>query len=210
MIQLKCMILFIVPTIVFGCAGSSGDLTIVNNPTLSMPSFHPPAAWTYPESDAQDTLSYFPGQSLTLLDAQNAATKDITNAIIGALADIGLDSQGKTITTTYTPQLVHDCYKVVTTGKTNAAGLIIGVLENGAITKTASIGGTAALSAANCAARAWGTANPLTYTNNVLSATVSINNLQLTKYSLRQLCNSIMTKLNFGSFVQFTSEITFN
>uniref|UniRef100_A0A0N4ZM28 Lipoprotein n=1 Tax=Parastrongyloides trichosuri TaxID=131310 RepID=A0A0N4ZM28_PARTI len=200
-------LLSIFPSFLLACSGGNNDLTIMQSPTLTL-SFNPPTLWTYPETDAQTTLSYFPGQPLTETEAKNNAANDISNAVMNALTELGIEPAGKTIVTSYQSQLVHDCYKVLTTGLTNAVGNIIGIVENGAVTKLATIGGTAALSADLCAKKNFAS-NPLTYTENILSATVTINNLVITRFSMKQLASTIMSKLSFGSNVQFVSEITY-
>lgn len=207
MLNFHSFLYILFPIVLLGCSGSNNDMSIIQSPTLTL-QFNPPALWTYPETDAQTTLSFFPGQPLTQIEAQNNAENDIKNAIVNSLTEIGIEPQGKTIVTTYQPQMVHDCYKVLPTGVTNAVGSTIGILESGAITKLATIGGTAALSADSCSKRSFA-ANPLTYTENILTATVTINNLITTRFSLRQLANSMMSKLSFGSNVQFVSEITY-
>uniref|UniRef100_A0A0K0F4M0 Lipoprotein n=1 Tax=Strongyloides venezuelensis TaxID=75913 RepID=A0A0K0F4M0_STRVS len=207
MLNISIFLFLILPGTLLACSGSNNDFSIVQSPTLTL-QFNPPALWTYPETDAQATLSFFPGQPLTQIEAQNNAQNDIKNAIINSLTEIGIDPQGKTVVTNYQAQMVHDCYKVLPTGVTNAVGSVYGVLENGAITKLATLGGTAALSADSCSKRNFA-ANPLTYAENVLSATVQINNLITTRYILRQLANSVMSKLSFGNSVQFVSEITY-
>lgn len=42
---------------------------------------NPPVAWTYPTQTAIADQSFFPGQSLTQIDAQNQANGDITAAV---------------------------------------------------------------------------------------------------------------------------------
>uniref|UniRef100_A0A0N5CH55 Lipoprotein n=1 Tax=Strongyloides papillosus TaxID=174720 RepID=A0A0N5CH55_STREA len=207
MLNLSIFLFLILPGTLLACSGSNNDYSIVQSPTLTL-TFNPPALWTYPETDAQATLSFFPGQPLTQIEAQNNAQNDIKNAVVNSLTEIGIDPQGKNVVANYQAQMVHDCYKVLPTGVTNAVGSVYGILENGAITKLATLGGTAALSADACAKRNFA-ANPLTYTENVLTATVQINNLITTRYSLRQLANSIMSKLSFGNSVQFVGEITY-
>uniref|UniRef100_A0A0N4ZDI0 Secreted protein n=1 Tax=Parastrongyloides trichosuri TaxID=131310 RepID=A0A0N4ZDI0_PARTI len=190
------------------CANSD-DLTIISNPTLTI-TFQPPSAWTYPESTAEETLSFFPGQPMTQTIAQNIATNDMESAVIAAFKDVGIPSDGISVTTTYIPQLYHDCYKN-SAASTDLQSLTVGstfqIYENGVITRTATISG-ADLTYDICLAQSYSENSiTLAYTDISLQATIKIDNFSSSKFTVKQIASIVTTKLVFGRGVKFLSEI---
>ncbi|KAI6229561.1 hypothetical protein M3Y95_00543800 [Aphelenchoides besseyi] len=193
-----------------GCAslGSSTDSQIFTDPTLSW-SMSPPAAWTYPATWAQTTAQVFPSQPLFQTDAENQADGDLRAATLESLAANNLPTNGVRVTANYQPQMISDCVKVAGTGTgiptTTTSGTVFGIYESGAITQLATT--TADLTPANCIARNFATG--VTFQQNVVQASLSINGLTLNGLQLRQLAAQLQNLLNFNYRVRFTTEITF-
>ncbi|CEF71490.1 Hypothetical protein SRAE_X000081500 [Strongyloides ratti] len=194
--------------VIFSC--SSGDeLSIISNPTFSL-TFQPPAAWTYPLSNAEETLSFFPGQPMTQTSAQNIASIDMESAVLGAFKEIGLPPDGISVKATYIPPQYHDCYKN-SAASTELQALKVGstfqIFENGVITRTATIGG-ADLTFDICLAQSFAENSiTLTYTDIIEQATIKIDNFSASKFTVKQLASIVTTKLVFGRGVKFLKEI---
>uniref|UniRef100_A0A0K0FF64 Lipoprotein n=1 Tax=Strongyloides venezuelensis TaxID=75913 RepID=A0A0K0FF64_STRVS len=193
---------------IFSCTNND-ELGIISNPTFSL-TFQPPAAWTYPLSTAEETLSFFPGQPMSQTSSQNIASTDMESAVIGAFKEIGLSPDGITITSTYIPPQYHDCYKN-SAASTELQSLKVGstfqIFENGVITRTATIGG-ADLTYDICLAQSFSENSiTLTYTEISLQATIKIDNFSASKFTVKQIASLITTKLVFGRGVKFLKEI---
>uniref|UniRef100_A0A7E4VYG7 DUF4377 domain-containing protein n=1 Tax=Panagrellus redivivus TaxID=6233 RepID=A0A7E4VYG7_PANRE len=187
------------------CSGV-GSNQIITNPTMTL-KFYPPTGWTYPNSGAETSVSYFPGQSMTLSQANLLATGDMTSATLNALNDMGFITTDVTITPTYTPPNVNDCGKSTDNSATaTPAGVQFGVEENGAITKLASA--SAQITVQNCIIRAFaGSGTVITYTDFPQSATLKIDNLVASEYQMNLVASKIMSILMLNNRVQFIEEI---
>lgn len=92
---------------------------------------NPPVAWTYPSTTAVSDQSFFPGQSLTQLDAQNQANGDITAAVFEGLSTIGVSTLGVKVVPNFTPPLINDCIKSTTSQQQTSIGVAFGIVEQG-------------------------------------------------------------------------------
>ena len=177
--------------------------------------FYPPVGWTYPADTAIAELAYLPGQSMNENQAQNLANGALTAAVLEGLNSIGYPTTGITVTPAYTPPLVNDCAKVAAggSGTGTPAGTQFGIVENGAVTKLAAIGGTAPIAFTDCISRAYvpsGGQIALTYTPFIQQASVSIQGLVISEYQMNMVAAKIASVLTLGSSVQFTEEISVN
>ncbi|KAE9554083.1 hypothetical protein FO519_002725 [Halicephalobus sp. NKZ332] len=200
--------------VIDSCGGIGGGGQIYTNPSFNM-KFYPPVGWTYPDTTAITNLAYLPGQSLTQSQAQNLANGALTAAILEGLNSIGYPTTGVTVTPAYTAPLVDDCIKS-TTGTSPSgtpAGTQFGIVENGAVTKLASIQGAAgvAITPMNCASRAYvTTGQTLAYTPFIQQASVKVDGIVVSEYQANILAAKIAQELSLGSSAQFTEEITIN
>ena len=171
--------------------------------------FYPPVGWTYPSDAATTDLSYLPGQSMTLIQAQNLANGALTAAVLEGLNAIGYPTSGVTVTPAYTPPLVNDCKK--TTAGQTATGTQIGIVENGVVTKLATIM-AASITGIQCAAKNYDPSGtlPPTYTPFIQQASVSIQGLVISEYQMNMVAAKVASILNLNSGVQFTEEIIVN
>ncbi|WKY10177.1 hypothetical protein Q1695_002489 [Nippostrongylus brasiliensis] len=89
--------------------GAGSDTTIVTNPKFEF-TFYPPVGWTFysgtpPTGVDAASATHYPGQQLSLADAKRVMKNEIDTAILKALNDLGVTSQGTTWTITgYTPE----------------------------------------------------------------------------------------------------------
>uniref|UniRef100_A0AC35U7F0 DUF1795 domain-containing protein n=1 Tax=Rhabditophanes sp. KR3021 TaxID=114890 RepID=A0AC35U7F0_9BILA len=212
MFSKQFIILLIIPmNVISACSSNSNDdWTIIKDPTFGL-TFNPPAGWTYPLSTAEETWSFFPGQPLTLAQAQNAAAGDFKGAVFQALEEAGQSAENVVITITYTPPELHDCYK----NDAAAADLVslpiggkFALFENGVISQIATVTG-AALASDVCRTKAYA-ANQviLTYEPEIEKASIKIENFQAAKFILKQISSMITANLVFGRGVKFVSENT--
>uniref|UniRef100_A0AC34QE27 Uncharacterized protein n=1 Tax=Panagrolaimus sp. JU765 TaxID=591449 RepID=A0AC34QE27_9BILA len=170
------------------CSSGVGG-TVLNNPSLSM-KFHPPVGWTYPPSNAEISMSYFPGQSLTKIQAQNMANGALTAAVLESLNKANIPTVGLEITPSYTPQQVSDCYK---NGTNWLANTQFAIVENGAVTKLATA--SADITSPNCIAHAYATTGTVTYTQFISQATISIKTLAISDYQMNLIAADVMAIL---------------
>ena len=169
--------------------------------------FYPPVGWTYPADTAITELAYLPGQSMTQIQAQNLANGALTAAVLEGLNAIDYPTTGITVTPSYTPTLVNDCGKGSTL---SMKGAQIGVVENGAVTKIATIT-ESSISMENCIDKIYGTAaDPPTYTPFIQQASVKIDGVVMSEYQMNMVAAKVASILNLNSGVQFTEEIIVN
>uniref|UniRef100_A0A914Y9G5 Uncharacterized protein n=1 Tax=Panagrolaimus superbus TaxID=310955 RepID=A0A914Y9G5_9BILA len=192
---------------VTSCAGGIGGNGVLINPSISM-KFHPPTAWTYPETTAATDLSYFPGQPLTQNEAQLRANGDIESAVLAGLQTLQIPTTGVTVTPQYSPPLVSDCKKltVATTGQ-------FGFEEGGAITKLITPPGPAGITAIFCSQRNFaGTPPSLVFTmvDFIQQASVKIDGITLSEYQATLLAAKVSQYLMLNSRVDFTEEVMVN
>uniref|UniRef100_A0AC34QEA8 Uncharacterized protein n=1 Tax=Panagrolaimus sp. JU765 TaxID=591449 RepID=A0AC34QEA8_9BILA len=208
MLHIKFVLFFVAILKSGNFCGSFSGGGILNSPTLSM-NFNPPVGWTYPPNDAQTSLSYLPGQSLTLSEAQNLANGAITAAVLEALNSANIPTTGVNVTPSYTPPMVNDCYKAATPAF--GANTPFYIVENGAVTKIATVG--APIQNTNCLSHNYqggSTTTTITYQEFIQQATVSIKNLVISQYQMDQIAANIMSLLTLNSGAQFTQPITVN
>uniref|UniRef100_A0A7E4UMG7 Lipoprotein n=1 Tax=Panagrellus redivivus TaxID=6233 RepID=A0A7E4UMG7_PANRE len=189
------------------CSGGSLSNSILNDPTITM-TFHPPTGWTYPNANAETSLTYFPGQSMTLSQATLMSTNALQSAVMEGLNAIGMPTMNLVITPQYTPPMISDCAKTTQNSVTaTPAGQQFGYEENGAITKLVSV--SAQVDAANCAIRSFTTGSgTVTYTDYEQMATVSIKGLTTSEYQMNLVAAKISALLMLNHNVAFTKEIT--
>uniref|UniRef100_A0AC35GJL8 Uncharacterized protein n=1 Tax=Panagrolaimus sp. PS1159 TaxID=55785 RepID=A0AC35GJL8_9BILA len=172
--------------------------------------FHPPTTWTYPNQNALTELSYFPGQPLTITEAQLRANGDINSAVLAGLQALQLPTTGITVTPQYTPPLVSDCIKMTGVTETQA-GAQIGYQEAGAITKL--ITAPAAITPENCINKIYeaaGATTPLIMTEFIQQASIKIDGITLSEYQANLLAAKVSQYLMLNSKVDFTEEIIVN
>ncbi|CAD5227855.1 unnamed protein product [Bursaphelenchus xylophilus] len=201
-------LIFLVIQKAWSCSGGIGDDgRIFTNPTLSW-TMSPPAAWTYPVTYAQQTGQFFPGQPLTQQDALIQAQGDIQAAVISALSQNNIPTQGVRVTTGYTPQEISNCQTVAGTAPLptmTMANTDFGLLESGAITMI--ITPAAAVPVAMCATKTFGT---YTQRTNIVNANAQIEGVTISGLMLRQVTNSLQSALSFNYHVRFQTEITYS
>lgn len=86
------------------------------------------------------------------------------------------------------------------------AGDLFGIVEAGAVTRTATAG-TGGVTVANCALRAFGAS---TYRDFVVNGAAQVRGVTASGFQLRQAAAALMTNLNFASRARFVTEITFS
>uniref|UniRef100_A0A1I7YI37 DUF4468 domain-containing protein n=1 Tax=Steinernema glaseri TaxID=37863 RepID=A0A1I7YI37_9BILA len=184
---------------------SDEDNRIVQNPTFSM-EINPPVAWTYPENNAQASYSYFPGQRLSQAEANIQAHSDLEAAVLSAVVESGIPTQGVVVRSTYTAPEISDCKKAGTV--TTMAGQRIGVVESGAVVKTITPT-AAAISVQDCMSRAFLTSTTVAVSEEdyTVQTTVQIEGITGSKFQMRQIARQMMAILNFKYNARFVAEI---
>ncbi|KAK0398979.1 hypothetical protein QR680_002843 [Steinernema hermaphroditum] len=184
--------------------GNPDDNRIIQNPTFTM-DFSPPVAWTYPENNAQSLQSFFPGQSLTQMEANIKANSDIEAAVLSAVVDSGFPTQGVVVRSAYSAQEISDCRKMTT--QPLMIGQRFGLVESGAVVKV--LTPAEMIDMAKCQQRTFyanAQAQP-TVTDYNVQTTVQIEGITATKFQLRQISRQIMVAMNFRYNARFASEI---
>ncbi|KAK0398978.1 hypothetical protein QR680_002842 [Steinernema hermaphroditum] len=188
-----------------GGGANADDNRIIQNPTFSM-DFSPPVAWTYPENNAQALQSFFPGQPLTQTEANIKANSDIEAAVLAAVVDSALPTQGITVRSAYTAQEISDCRKA--TGQMTTAGQRFGLVESGAVVRTITPS-EATIDPMKCQQRNFYSIAAMqpTLTDYTIQTTVQIEGLTATKFQLRQIARQMMVAMNFRYNARFAAEI---
>uniref|UniRef100_A0A914Z5Y7 Uncharacterized protein n=1 Tax=Panagrolaimus superbus TaxID=310955 RepID=A0A914Z5Y7_9BILA len=194
---------------VSSCAGGiGGGGGVVTNPSVSM-KFHPPTAWTYPETTALTDLAYFPGQPLTMSEAQLRANGDIESAVLAGLNALQVSTLGVKITPQYSPPLVSDCKKLSTAGATMSQ---FGFQEGGAITKLITPP-AAGIDFTACSERNFAGIPPTTVFTMVdfpQQASAKIDGITLSEYQATLLAAKVSQYLMLNSKVDFIEEAIVN
>jgi hypothetical protein len=128
--------------------------------------------------------------------------------MISALSAANINTLGLTITATYTAPQVSDCVKVISgTIMDTAIGAVIGIEEAGAITQLATVG-TAAITPMFCAERMY-TGTTFTYVPFIQMATIQVQGLIASGYTLQSVANALQAMLNLNYNARFTQPITY-
>ncbi|TMS39981.1 hypothetical protein L596_006426 [Steinernema carpocapsae] len=175
----------------------------VQNPTLDM-ELSPPVAWTYPDPNSEAFGSFFPGQSLLQSDANIKAMSDIEAAVISALVDSKISTQGVSVRSSYQAPEINDCRKV---SMATPKGTNIGIVEANAVVKL--LTPAVDITIADCPNRNFYSTptTPPTVQDFSIRAAVTIQGVTASKYQIRQIARSMMVTLNFRNSVRFISEI---
>uniref|UniRef100_A0A1I7YHT6 FlgO domain-containing protein n=1 Tax=Steinernema glaseri TaxID=37863 RepID=A0A1I7YHT6_9BILA len=206
-------LIFLLPCIALsnGCgAGGVGDNAddnrIIQNPVFNL-DFSPPVAWTYPENNAEASGSYLPGQRLSQADANIQANADLEAAVLSALVESGIPTQGVTVRSTYTAPEISDCKKVGSV--ITMLGQRVGIVESGAVVKILTPTASSGIPVADCMSRAFITSTTILSTKEDYSiqSTVQVDGFTGTKFQMRQISRQLMAILNFKYNARFISEI---
>ncbi|CAD6187816.1 unnamed protein product [Caenorhabditis auriculariae] len=208
-------VLLLLPSLTSSC-GSFGrrEGEPITDPTFSF-SVSPPVRWTYfpPVQPIVGTsiANYFPGQSASSSEAQQAAQNEVLAAYLEALSSSFVPTTDMRTTVTYSPDEVSNCY----VGQAIPPGTRIGYLAGGAITQVALVQGTggAGVTVTQCplsqtSSAQQGVGPYMDYVKQVTVATRS--GVTLSKYEWERVASEMQSILNFRYHTLFRSKVEIN
>jgi len=181
---------------------------MITNPKFTFTA-SPPTAWTYfPVTTLSATAvgsAFFPRQSMYQVEAMNRANSDIMAAFLSAMQSQNLNAFGIILTTTYTPDMISNCYF----GGMNVPAFppILGQDQTGTMRGTAVI--ESVLTSCNPPTQTTPVSPVafLPYTKQVTITTAG-SSLALPESTWNTIATQMMAFLSVNSFVGFTTPIT--